>query len=172
MSEKYQNTEKADHKCFNKSRTQFTVTIDGQTYPKSILNIHNELIDLSCLKNSKKDKQILIWNNFFGVEFEKSSCPVKSCDFTRNRSNIDEADLVLVSMLDTVDILPGLPNYQRPPYQRWVFAVYESPINSVDFSQYNGYFNLTSTYRHKTDYPGIYQSSSSMNIHSCWFVFL
>ena len=156
---------KPDGKCYNKSKSQFQVTIAGQTYPKSILNTHNSLIDLPCLRqHSKTNKHIVIWNNFFGIEFNKAACPLKNCDFTRDRSHIEEADLVLVSMLDIVGRLPSLPHYRRPPYQRWVFSNYESPVHSVDFSQYNGYFNLTSTYKQGTDYPGLYETSSSKNL--------
>ncbi len=159
---------KPDGKCFNQSKQAHLtqVTIDGQTYPKSTLNTHNNLIDLDCLRqHSTANKHVVIWNNFFGIEFNKAACPLTNCDFTRDRSRIEEADLVLVSMLDVIDKLPGLPHYKRPPYQRWVFAVYESPVHSVDFSQYNGYFNLTSTYRHGTDYPGIYEMSSSKEFY-------
>ena len=75
----------------------YTIAIDGEIYPKSVLNIHNKSIDIKCLvKSATVTKQILIWNHFFGITFDKATCPLKNCEFSRDRAKVEEADLVLV----------------------------------------------------------------------------
>lgn len=81
--------------------------------------------------------------------FQKRGCPVTKCEFTSDRNLIDSADLVLVHMRDGFDPIPQTP---RPKDQRWMLLLYESPMNTPDFSEYNGVFNLTSTYRLDSDF--------------------
>ena len=89
---------------------------------------------------------------------------MKNCEFTRDRTNIEKADLVLVHMLDVIDELPSFEMYKRPAYQRWVFSVYESPVHSIDFSKYDEYFNLTSTYKMDSTYNNFYQMETGETI--------
>lgn len=53
------------------------------------------------------------------------------------------------------DKFDKLPIY-RPRYQRWIFGIYESQMNIKDYSQYQGYFNLTSTVSPDSDFPGYF----------------
>jgi len=54
-----------------------------------------------------------------------------------------------------------LPGYMRPAHQRWLLAIYESPLHTVDLAKFNGYFNLTSTYRRDSTVPGMYEMATS-----------
>lgn len=81
--------------------------------------------------------------------FENRGCPVTKCELTSNREILDVADLVFVHMRDEFD---AIPETIRPKNQRWVLLLYEAPMNTPDFSQYNGVFNQTSTYRLDSDY--------------------
>ena len=88
-----------DSLCYNaqSAHLTYTIAIDGEIYPKSVLNIHNKSIDIKCLvKSATVTKQILIWNHFFGITFDKATCPLKNCEFSRDRAKVEEADLVLV----------------------------------------------------------------------------
>jgi alpha-1,3-fucosyltransferase len=60
--------------------------------------------------------------------------------------------MVFVHMSELGNRFEKLPRH-RPADQRWVFGIYESAINSKDFSIYDGYFNLTSTYSYRSDFP-------------------
>ncbi len=165
--------ETADYpgECYDRYQPQYQVKINGQIYPKSVLNIHNKAIDFACLKKSNKTKKIIIWNTFFDIQFDNSTCPLTNCQFTRNLTGIEEADLVLVHAREKE--YSAFPEYTRPHYQRWVFSLYESPLNSFDVSRFNGYFNLSSTYLHDTDYPGLYQhqySSRTLKKTLCRFI--
>jgi hypothetical protein len=42
--------------------------------------------------------------------------------------------------------------------QRWIFMLYESPAHSSDFSNLNNFYNLSSTYKIESDFPGFYES--------------
>lgn len=137
------------------------MNLDGRTYPQSVLSIHNKSIDFECLKKSTESKLIVAWNSFYGsIKFSKGffkECLLKNCKFTMDRTNIEKADLVLVHMLDKFDELPSFENYKRPPHQRWVFSVHESPVHGSDVSKYNGYFNLSHTYKMEATYKGLYE---------------
>ena len=56
------------------------------------------------------------------------------------------------------DFVPReLPKY-RTPKQRWIFIAYESPyMFNEDYSPFNGFFNLTSTYRADSDFLTSYE---------------
>ena len=50
-----------------------------------------------------------------------------------------------------------IPSY-RLLNQSYVYVLYESPINSPDFSRYENFFNMSSTYELESDFPGFYSS--------------
>lgn len=148
-------------KCYDANKKNFRIEIDGQVYPQSVLNVHNSSIDFKCLQESSvgHSKLIVMWDSFFGAQFEPDTCPVRNCVFTQNRSHLQEADLVLVS---NFWLKPQeLPGYMRPAHQRWLLAIYESPLHTVDLAKFNGYFNLTSTYRRDSTVPGMYEMATS-----------
>ena len=67
-----------------------------------------------------------------------------NCEITRDRSRLDESDVVITHMRDNIT---DLPTKQRPINQRWIFFLKESPLYSSSFENFNGFYNLTATYR-------------------------
>lgn len=66
-------------------------------------------------------------------------------------------------MMRAYDRIVPIPRFKRPPHQRWIFLLYESPVNShYDYSMYNSLFNLTATYRTNSDFFSIYYPNSNM----------
>lgn len=143
---------------FKKNYGEFSVKIDGISYPTIKSRQFNNTINFDCLNKDDSLKRILIWNGQIHnyKEHENSlkitGCPVWNCDLTFNKSKLTSSNYVYVHLPDKLRKLPR----HRPFNQRWVLAIYESPSNSADFSKYNGYFNLSSTYELDSDFGGIY----------------
>ena len=118
----------------------------------------------SALQDNNSDikpKVILRWTKFYGKDwgvpqgshiFKELQCPHQKCVVTDEKSEIKEADAVLVHMRDIHD--PSqLPHY-RAPHQRWIMHTLESPYHSeVNLTKFNGLFNWTSTYSDESDIP-------------------
>ena len=154
---------------FNQSN-QYWATIEGVKYPKSLMLSKNQSINFECLNKNNKTKVILFWNPFFGdytygfglgrfQPFIDDKCPVTNCELTKDRSRINESDLVITHMRDKIDDPPRF----RPDHQRWVFMLYESPVHAADLTNYNGFYNLDSTYRLNSDFPGNYEQMNGMS---------
>ena len=79
--------------------------------------------------------------------------------FTRDRSILKYADLVVALIGDKLDDVPKT----RPYHQRWVLGNYESPVHLREVPAYEDIFNYTATYKADSDYDGIYELSSSKN---------
>lgn len=162
--------EKIECEPIDKMYQQYKVDIDGVTYPKSIPLFLNKSINFECLNKSSNIKKILLWNPFFADEgysygtgkqtpFIKKNCPVTACELISNKSRINEADFVIVHMRNSISQFPST----RPVNQRWIFMLYESPVHSDDYTQYNGLFNLTSTYMIHSDFPSFYEAGSRLD---------
>lgn len=142
---------------------QYTVRIDNETYPKSVPLFYNSSINFECLNQNQKKPLILFWNEFFSDpyysyknnSFENNGCPVTNCETTVDKKRYDEASLVVTHMRNSFD-LQEFPKY-RPDYLRTVFLLYESPYHSPDFTQYNGFYNMTSTYKLDSDFAHFYE---------------
>ena len=162
----------SSNECYNANITKYKVTIDGETYPKSLIKIRSPSIDLECLRKSEKKKTILIWNSWYDGMVDDSNlaeCPLK-CEVTRDKAKAPEADFVLFVAMDRGAQPPDRTEYTRPEFQRWIFTIFESPMHSVDFSKYNGYFNLTASYKWDSEYPGLYESTSSTHFYLKGFI--
>jgi alpha-1,3-fucosyltransferase len=159
--------------CIRTSPNHYYAEINGTKYPKSIALHMNKSIDFDCLKqNSKQPKLILTWTKYFddpsfdGALNAESNCPMLNyCELTSDRSRYNQSDIVVFHIRDKVEgELP--PFHHRPAHQRWLFLVYESPIHSSTLSsfyaEFGAAFNLTSTYRIDSDFPGEYESMSGM----------
>ncbi|RNA06939.1 alpha-(1-3)-fucosyltransferase C-like [Brachionus plicatilis] len=163
------NTEPSDCAWFNFGVDNFNVTLNGSVYPKTIPLFDDKKINFSCLQESHSIKTILLWTTFFGEKdfglglgldsFVKFGCPVTKCSLTNDKQKLTEADLVVVHMREEEIIFP---RYKRPWDQRWVFTLYESPVYSFNFDDFDHFFNLTSTYRIDSDFPHFYDLTSSM----------
>lgn len=76
-----------------------------------------------------------------------------NCEITTDKSRINEADFVLVHPTQLKEKRKDLPKY-RPSKQRWIFYFFESPAYKTDYSGFNNFYNLTSTYTRDSDFPG------------------
>ena len=138
--------------------------IGNEIYPKSFQLHKNKSIDFDCLNQNKKTKLILFWNKFYGkldhnygvgkkIPLAVHKCPVTNCELTNDRSRLNEADFVIVSITDLKEKRSQLPR-KRPFKQRWIFFMFESPQYKPDYSEFNSFFNLTSTYTIDSNFPG------------------
>lgn len=90
--------------------------------------------------NSNGKKKILAWTKIFGKDFliynkwkaltselAFSQCPVyKSCEWTTERSAVDQVDAVVFHIFPKDFSLKDLPTH-REPHQNWVFLNLEPP---------------------------------------------
>ena len=111
---------------------QYTVLIDGVEYPTQVPLHKNVSIDFKRLDASSTKKLILFYNTWFddkGYEiglgyrtpFNKSGCPVTSCETTDDKRRLNESDFVITHMRDSLPV--HLPSF-RPKNQRWIFLLY------------------------------------------------
>ncbi len=111
---------------------QYTVLIDGVQYPTQVPLHKNVSIDFKRLDASSSKKLILFYNTWFddkGYEiglgyrtpFNKSGCPVTSCETTDDKRRLNESDFVITHMRDSLPV--HLPSF-RPKNQRWIFLLY------------------------------------------------
>jgi hypothetical protein len=145
---------------FIKDSVQTYYSFEGIIYPQFVSLTLNKSIDFACL-NKNSLKRILLWAkpSWFKINiqnenaFKKSKCPVTNCELLTNKSKINESDFVLVHMREKDISIP--PDY-RPPNQRWIFIIYESPVHLyLNLSKWNNFFNMTSTYKVDSDFPHI-----------------
>ena len=74
------------------------------------------------------------------------------CEFTTNHSRINESDILLFNMRDSIK----LPPYHIP-HQKWVISTLESPVHTyMKLSRHQGMFNLTMTYARSAGVPWQY----------------
>ena len=94
---------------------------------------------------------------------KENGCPVTNCEFTRDRSRFCGSSLVIVHHLANLAQFPPI----RPSALRTVWLQYESILTATvmgrpDFSAYDGFYNLTSTYRHDSDFNGFYEEEAGI----------
>ena len=115
---------------------------------------------LGADKYLKKPKIILYWTTFYGHRdfefglgrqpFEDAGCPVANCIATADRSQSHEADALMFHMRN-VNRQTVYPQ-ERLSHQRYVFFLLENPHHQWnDLGQFDGFFNLTMTYRRDSD---------------------
>ena len=159
------------HECspILKESSQFYANFNSEKYPKIIPTYFNASINFSCLNSYKnlRPKIILLWNSLFyqddfgygigGEElFKRKKCPVYHCEITRNKSLLNESDLVIVHMRGSLYNLPK----KRLTKSRLVFFIAESPSYSKKLTYLNGVFNLTAHYKQDSHFSPFYYSGS------------
>ena len=113
----------------------------------SVINDDNGLTQTSM----RKPLVILYWTSA-NIQYFKwgegisplTFCPEFGglCEFTSNRSRINESDILLFNMRDSTK----LPTH-HPSHQKWVISTLESPAHTyMKLSRYQGIFNMTMTY--------------------------
>ena len=142
----------------NTNVAHYRVTLDGQEYPKSTPLYLNKSLNFDCLneETSTSKSLILFWTSGMGFEAQSLSpdCPVTNCELSVDKTRLYESDFVVAHILDKIQDLPL--NYERPFMQRWIFLLFESPVHSahrIDYAKYNGFFNLSATYKRDSDFP-------------------
>ena len=99
-------------------------------------------------------------------------CPHLSalCEFTANHSLFATSDALLFHMRSALNI-PR--NRRRPPNQKWIFAIRETPFHThVNLKKIQGLFNTTMTFRVESDIKwtsGSYSKipTGSQSQHNC-----
>jgi hypothetical protein len=149
---------------FIKTNKSGRIIIDGESYPKTNLLHQSNEINFECLNSNKKIKTILLWTPFLGdfayfyglgerKPFVENNCPVSNCELTSDKERINESDFIVFHMADKISSLPS----HRSVNQRWIFMLYESPVNSKRITEhYHIHFNMTSTYKIDSHFPGFY----------------
>ncbi len=142
--------------------------IDNMQYPRTPVPLYmNKSIDFECLRekihstSSSSKPLILFWNErtMFGNKqlTEARWCPIRECELTHDKTRLYESDLVVTHMVDKIDDMPV--NYMRSMHQRWIFYLLESPVHSKDYTKYNGFYNMSSTYKHDSDFTVSYRTN-------------
>lgn len=158
------------------SNKQYSVKINGVNYPKFVPLYQNKSINFDCLNSlakNKPPKRILLWNKFFGSNYDdyglgkkkpfiQHQCPVNNCELTMDKTLVNHSDFVVVHMMIHHDPIDKFPAF-RPPNQRWIFLMFEPPVHTShddDFLPFESVFNLTATYKRNSDFNSVYYSFS------------
>jgi len=88
-------------------------------------------------------------------------CPfsANSCRITTDYNRFYEADAVVYHMMDPINSTDA--KEKRRLNQRFVFALWESPVNTPDISAYRQFFNWTMTYRFDSHIVASYYSENA-----------
>jgi hypothetical protein len=147
---------------------QYTVTLDGVTYPQYLYLSQNKSINYDCLSKSTPVKKIFSWNKFYGERnmgygdgdsksFQDKHCPITNCQVIDDKSKLNEAEFVVILVTDSMETMP--PKGPRPYRQRWVYANIESPYyHPQSWSHFNGFFNYTADYLTESEFGINYES--------------
>ncbi len=89
------------------------------------------------------------------------SCPFLAnyCHITSDKRYFSEADAVVYHIRDYINLREAKRN--RQPDQRFVFALWESPVHTPDLKSYRRFFNWTMTYRFASHIVSSYYSSDA-----------
>lgn len=143
--------------------------ISGTIYPKYIPSYLNKSLNFDCINKDNNSKVILSWTSWFGSHnfglgngktkpFIETRCPLTNCELTDDKSRLDDSDMIIFDLGDSLYPLPSF----RYTHQRWVFLRMESPAHSDDYTEYNGIFNTSSTYKQNTDFNSFYYGESGL----------
>lgn len=98
---------------------------------------------------------VLIWlwpfNKTFDLDVCGSHFDVHSCVLTADRYYIDKADGILIHHRDIAWDASNLPQFLRPPHQKWIWMNSESPSNTAWIPGLDNLFNVSLSYRKDAD---------------------
>jgi hypothetical protein len=148
------------------------IRLDDVEYPQVVPLYENRSIDFNCLKklsNRTQHKTILMWNRFYGLPlvsyeygvrtpFANLNCPIVNCELTKNRSKLNESQLVLFHLRNEIDHFPRRTHLD----QRFVHVIYESPVHCHLCNKFENQFNLSATYTSDSDYTSLYFTDSGL----------
>lgn len=84
----------------------------------------------------------------------------ENCEITYNKKRIDEANFV-INPVERYASSNNLP-ISKPYWQRWIFLIYESPINVKHSTFKMNFYNLSSTYKINSDFGHFYEAQNGM----------
>ena len=88
----------------------------------------------------------------FGAHLEQCPRLKEKCIFSTNQSLHCSADVMLLHMRDPFEV-----TLHRPPHQKWVFGIMESPVyTDVNLNAIRLLFNVTMTYKRTSNIPWLY----------------
>ena len=120
-------------------------------------------------QNMRKNKLILLFTSHFYSDvwkglnenvlddyLQKAQCKIKECTITYDKHQIKYADLVIFHGVDFEYKNYTATHFQamlkhKPPHQRWVFWMHETPIYYPESDNYNNLFNWTMTFSQRSD---------------------
>ena len=109
------------------------------------------------LRKSVQTKVILFWTKLYFSKAKETGysqykhCDYSNCYFTSNRDYLNQSDAVIFHMWNLARHKEKEAMPKRWPHQRWVLQGNESPISANFHLYYDEEFNLTITYRNKSD---------------------
>jgi hypothetical protein len=100
---------KNDCEPLNKESKQYTVNINGETYPKVVYLHENKSINFDCLNKKKENKIIFIATRTYILAmagykpsldnpFKSYNCPITNCQVTYDKDKLNKSNLVLFEM--------------------------------------------------------------------------
>ncbi|XP_068239121.1 alpha-(1,3)-fucosyltransferase 10 [Palaemon carinicauda] len=104
--------------------------------------------------NHGEDYVVLWWTPFTGIQGQSRTCSVGTCFFTEDRAVLNERNTKAVLFYGSDFNVEDLP-LPRPQGQWWGLLHEESPKNQplFDHEPVLKLFNLTSTFRRKSNFP-------------------
>ena len=90
------------------------------------------------------------------------------CELTNDITRFKQADAVVYHLRDQINRSTEIIKH-RHSSQRFVFALWESPINSPDLHSYKNFFNWTMTYRFDSHiYASYYADDQYRSKNDLW----
>ncbi len=92
-------------------------------------------------------------------------CPFLNhyCEITNDITRFKQADAVVYHLIDYFNRSDEILKH-RHSSQRFIFALWESPMNSNDLRSYNNFFNWTMTYRFDSHIFASYYSDDAYRL--------
>ena len=122
--------------------------------------------EMSVQRQSPK-RVVLVYTRFWGWNNwvrNESGCCSEHFELTYKKERFNESDIVVfhAKNMPSSDVLQSLLK-SRPNSQRWVYAMWESPMLTPNPKRLNGLFNLTWHYRTDSDIWGRYGSYEQLS---------
>ncbi|GAU96293.1 hypothetical protein RvY_07757 [Ramazzottius varieornatus] len=135
-------------------------------WEKPVVNPPTTTMAVEHLSSVNDSILILFWTEYFSQPFTSTSehrmvaqqaldnCPVKNCLLTNRRDLVNRSAAVIFHIRELADQPDkSVPSF-RSPNQYYVFYLLESPPHTnMMLDEYDGFFNLTFTYRLDSDIP-------------------
>ena len=142
------------------------IPISATRRNNDVTNLSNKTLDVFH-ERAGKPVRILFWTSLYHHAWRihyhmDTECPAikDKCYFTSDHSQYNDSDLVVFHMRNRYT----LPTY-RPRFQKWVFAIQESPMYTAyrRIKKQRWLFNITMTYKRLSDVRWNYGECTTRN---------